>query len=185
MEEQENQETNTPQQEAEPQSNNSKIVIAGVGAIIVIAGLIFAINQGKSTTPTDQTVSNSTEDSAGTTALNTSQSPLPTSQEPVLGIQDQNPDGSQVTSFNIEGGSFYFKPNLIKAKLGDTVKITFTNVEGTHDLIIDEFNAKTKRIQPGETDTIQFVVNKKGNFEFYCSVGNHRAQGMVGTLIVE
>ena len=56
-----------------------------------------------------------------------------------------------------------------------------------HDWVIDEFSARAKQIQAGETDTVEFVANKKGTFEYYCSVGNgfHRQQGMVGKLIVE
>jgi uncharacterized cupredoxin-like copper-binding protein len=32
---------------------------------------------------------------------------------------------------------------------------------------------------------VQFVADKTGTFEFYCSVGNHRQMGMVGTLVVQ
>jgi plastocyanin len=32
---------------------------------------------------------------------------------------------------------------------------------------------------------IEFVANKKGKFEYYCSVGEHRAMGMKGNLVVE
>jgi nitrosocyanin len=90
-----------------------------------------------------------------------------------------------VKEFAVEGGMFYFTPKEIKVKKGDTVKITFTNKEGFHDWVLDEFNAKTKQIKAGETDTISFVADKAGTFEYYCSVGNHRAQGMKGNLIVE
>jgi nitrosocyanin len=92
---------------------------------------------------------------------------------------------SAVKEFSVEGGMFYFKPNEIKVKKGDTVKITLTNKEGLHDWVLDEFNAKTKRIKAGETDTVTFVADKVGTFEYYCSVGNHRAMGMKGNLIVE
>jgi plastocyanin len=87
--------------------------------------------------------------------------------------------------FEVEGGMYYFKPNVITVKKGDTVKITLTNKEGMHDFVIDEFNVKTKRIKAGETDTVTFVADKTGSFEYYCSVGTHRAMGMKGKLIVE
>ena len=32
---------------------------------------------------------------------------------------------------------------------------------------------------------VEFTVDKTGTFEYYCSVGQHRANGMVGNLIVE
>ena len=76
-------------------------------------------------------------------------------------------------------------PKQLKAKKGDTVKITFKNSEGIHDWVIDEFNARTPRIQSGQSAQVEFVANKTGSFVYYCSVGEHRAQGMWGTLVVE
>jgi nitrite reductase (NO-forming) len=96
------------------------------------------------------------------------------------------PTPSVITvSFIIESGQSYFKPGEIKVKQGDRVRITLNNIEGSHNLGIDEFNAKTKTIQTGESDTVEFLADKKGTFEFYCSVANHRQMGMVGNLIVE
>jgi len=40
-------------------------------------------------------------------------------------------------------------------------------------------------VTPGTPTSVTFVADKTGTFEYYCSVGNHRAQGMVGKLIVE
>jgi nitrite reductase (NO-forming) len=70
-------------------------------------------------------------------------------------------------------------------KLGETVRINLTNEQGFHDWVIDEFNARTKQINAGQTDTVEFVADKVGTFEYYCSVGNHRQMGMIGKLIVE
>ena len=90
-----------------------------------------------------------------------------------------------VKSFTVEGGNFTFTPTMITVAKGDTVRITFKNMEGIHDLVIDEFNAKTKQISSGQEETIEFVADKVGTFEYYCSVGSHRAMGMVGTLEVK
>jgi plastocyanin len=92
---------------------------------------------------------------------------------------------SAVKTFEVGGGGFYFDPEEIRVTEGDTVKIVFTNEGGTHDWVIDEFNARTKIIKTGETDEIEFVADQAGNFEYYCSVGDHRERGMVGTLVVE
>ena len=69
-------------------------------------------------------------------------------------------------------------------KRGDTVSITLKNAGGTHDLKIDEFDEETERLSAGEEETITFVADRAGSFEYYCSVGNHRAMGMKGTLTV-
>ncbi|MCI0565693.1 plastocyanin/azurin family copper-binding protein [bacterium] len=56
---------------------------------------------------------------------------------------------------------------------------------GVHDWKIDEFNAATKKNHSDETDAIEFVADKTGTFEYYCSVGDHRTRGMKGILVVE
>lgn len=90
-----------------------------------------------------------------------------------------------VKTFTITAANFSFDLKEIRAKKGDTIKIVLNNQEGTHDWVIDEFNAKTKRLQAGQTDTIQFTADKTGTFEYYCSVGTHRQMGMKGNLIIE
>jgi len=91
----------------------------------------------------------------------------------------------QDNSIIVNGGNFYFKPNIIKVKQGDRVDITFVNNEGFHDFKIDEYNISTNRIKDGGQEKITFVADKKGSFEYYCSVGTHRQMGMKGTLVVE
>jgi len=93
-----------------------------------------------------------------------------------------NEDG--IKTFIVEGGMFYFSPKEISVNKGDKVKIVFKNVEGVHDWVVDEFNARTKIIKTGETDEVEFIADKTGSFEYYCSVGTHRQQGMVGVLKV-
>lgn len=91
----------------------------------------------------------------------------------------------EAKTFTVEGSSFKFVPNIIKVKKGDTVTVTFKNVGGTHDFVIDEFDVKSNQIGDEEEEDVEFVADKIGTFEYYCSVGNHRKMGMVGQLIVE
>lgn len=106
---------------------------------------------------------------------------------PVSPTASSTPSVQQVSikSFTIKGLDFSFNVKEIKVKMGDTVKLTFQNTEGFHDWRVDEFNAFTKQIGIGKEDTITFIADKVGTFEYYCSVGQHRAMGMVGKLIVE
>lgn len=103
-----------------------------------------------------------------------------------------NPSQSVETSipqteqtFNIKGLDFTYDISEIKVKKGDKVTINFTNTQGFHDLKIDEFNIATKQIKTGESETVTFTADKSGTFEYYCSVGKHRQNGMWGKLIVE
>lgn len=92
---------------------------------------------------------------------------------------------AEVKTFEVANAGFTFTPSEIKVKQGDTVRIAFTNTGGMHDWVVDEFDARTEVTQTGETSTVEFVADKAGEFEFYCSIMTHRAMGMVGTLIVE
>lgn len=93
----------------------------------------------------------------------------------------------EVKEFVLDSFEFGYDKKTITVKKGDTVTITLTNSgKMPHDWVVDEFTgAKTKQIKNGETDTITFVADTAGEFEYYCSVGQHRKQGMVGKLIVE
>lgn len=115
----------------------------------------------------------------GQTAMPVTQVPVQTSSSAVAA----NPGA--IKEFTVEGGMYYFDPKEIRVKKGDTVKIILTNTEGMHDFVLDEFGVKTKTIKAGETDSVTFVADKMGTFEYYCSVGTHRAMGMKGNLIVE
>jgi plastocyanin len=86
--------------------------------------------------------------------------------------------------FTIDTFSYGYSIPEIKIRKGQKVTIILTNSGGTHDLVIDELGVDSGKIVTGDSVTFDFVANEAGEFEYYCSVGNHRAQGMVGKLIV-
>ncbi len=100
-------------------------------------------------------------------------------------VQEEQQVQPEVKEFEVSGNNFAFSPTEIIVNQGDTVRINFTNSGGFHDLVIDEFNARTKQLADGAKETIEFVADKTGTFEYYCSVGKHREMGMVGNLIVK
>lgn len=97
---------------------------------------------------------------------------------------------SEVVVFTLTGENFAFfmdgeeAPTLTVSE-GDTVRIEFTSTDGFHDFVIDEFDAATEQVMAFNSTFVEFVADQKGTFEYYCSVGQHRQNGMVGTLIVE
>lgn len=100
--------------------------------------------------------------------------------------EDDTMAEGEVQEFTIDGSNFSFTPNTMTVNEGDTVRITLVNDDNMpHDFVLDEFDARTEILNTGETETIEFVADEAGTFEYYCSVGNHRAMGMVGTLIVQ
>lgn len=112
------------------------------------------------------------------------------SVEPVTEIQEEvqlseSNEQNDIKIFEVDGVDYEFSIKEIKVNVGDAVKIVFTSKEGFHNWVVDEFNATTRDLRAGETDTIEFKADEAGVFEYYCSIGSHRALGMVGTLIVE
>lgn len=100
-------------------------------------------------------------------------------------------DLQETVTFILNGENFKFimdgndNPEM-KVKQGDVVRVEFSSTGGFHDWVIDEFNARTKRVRPEDGNTfVEFVADKNGTFEYYCSVGSHRVSGMKGNFIVE
>ncbi|TSC89143.1 MAG: plastocyanin [Parcubacteria group bacterium Gr01-1014_3] len=102
----------------------------------------------------------------------------------VAQINDVVDNSSSVKEFTITTSNFKFSESMMTVKKGDTVKITVKNMDGFHDFVIDEFGVATKKLQAGQEETLTFIADKAGSFEFYCSVGSHRKMGMKGTLTV-
>ena len=150
-------------------------LIIGIVVVIVIVGAGWYLLKGQMTSaPTTETTSSSS-DSVMTTVPSDS-AMMESSDSAVAG---------DAKVFTVTGSNFKFDTPEIKVKAGDTVKITFKNSQGFHDFVIDEFNVKTRQGNGPSEETVTFVADKAGTYEYYCSVGQHRAMGMKGNLIVE
>ena len=138
---------------------SNKLIVALVILLVVIGGFFLFKDKGMAPTEIESVGENTTEES--------------TVSQP------------SVKEFTVEAVPYSFSLSTMEVNKGDTVKITVKNTKGTHDLKIDEFNVGTRTLQAGEEQTITFVADKAGSFHYYCSVGNHRAQGMWGTLTIK
>ncbi len=87
--------------------------------------------------------------------------------------------------FTVSGKNFSFTPSTITVDQGDRVKITFKNTGGFHDFVINGYGVATKQAQAPFEEVLEFTADKAGSFEYYCSVGSHRAMGMKGILVVQ
>ncbi len=97
----------------------------------------------------------------------------------------EEPAGEPDVIVEVTAANYSFSPDTITVKKDQIVQIDLINTQGTHDWVLDEFNATTAIVNAGTTTSVKFVAAETGEFEYYCSVGNHRALGMVGTLMVE
>jgi len=93
-------------------------------------------------------------------------------------------DENGVVVVNMEAGSFYYNPNKITVKKGQTVRIEFKAKDMMHDINIDELDVDGPIVEAGESATVEFVADTAGEFEYYCSVGQHRSLGQVEILVV-
>ncbi len=100
-------------------------------------------------------------------------------------IVDLTDDTSEVKEVEVRSRGLAYDVEEIRVNLGDTVRVTYINGGGRHDWVLDEFEgAQTSIIAGGRQETIEFVADQAGTFEFYCSVPGHRAAGMVGRFVV-
>lgn len=151
--------------------NNKTLWI--VGGVIVVAGMVWYAMSGSSSAP-----------AAGGQASSAPEQASP-AESSLAQVQGTTTPAASVKEFTVTGQNFSFTPKTLTVSKGDTVKVTFVNSDGFHDFRIDEFNVATNKLQTGGQQTVTFVADKTGSFEYYCSVGNHRAMGMKGTLVVQ
>ena len=114
--------------------------------------------------------------------------PPPADQTQSPAVTEPGPSttpSAALQSFDISGKSFEFSRKEIRVKKGTKVKINFSSTGGFHDWVVDEFKVTTGRVNTGGAASVEFIADKTGTFEYYCSVGTHRQMGMKGTLIVE
>jgi len=91
-----------------------------------------------------------------------------------------------IREFTVVGSEFSFSPSSISVSAGERVKIIFKNEgKAPHNLVIQGLNIKTRTIDGGKTDTIEFTAPSSGTYTFYCSVPGHRSAGMEGKLEVK
>jgi heme/copper-type cytochrome/quinol oxidase subunit 2 len=79
-----------------------------------------------------------------------------------------------------------WQPNVIRAKVGEPIRLRLTSVDVTHGFLLPEFGIDSGPISPGEFTTIEFVPDRSGTFKFYCNIlCSLRHGGMTGQLVVE
>lgn len=95
-----------------------------------------------------------------------------------------HPTGN-IKEFNVRSFNWNFSPATIEVSAGDKVILHVTTDDIDHGLAINEFLVN-KRIQPGQTTEIEFMANKRGTFDIYCSVPCGEGHlSMKGKLVVK
>ena len=92
---------------------------------------------------------------------------------------------AKIKEIAVTSKRYEFIPAQIKVKEGDIVRLTLTSEDVRHGLAIKDYDVNVV-VDKGERKTVEFLADKKGTFEFHCSVRCGQGHGrMLGTLIVE
>jgi heme/copper-type cytochrome/quinol oxidase subunit 2 len=156
------------------------IVLAVIAVLVIVAGGAWAM-MSKS----NQTASSGSEQAvAGASTMPQMQMDT-SSPSDAMDMATQSGEAADIQTIEVEAGSFYFKPNEIHVKVGQKVKLVLRSADMMHDFNVAELGIKAPITKSGDTSTVEFVASKAGKYEYYCSVGQHRKMGQVGTLFVE
>ncbi len=94
-------------------------------------------------------------------------------------------EGGMMKEFTIVASQFKFEPSTITVNKGDHVRLKIKSVDVTHGIDIEGYGIN-RELKPGQEVVIDFIADKSGDFEFYCSVvcgAGHKE--MEGRLIVK
>lgn len=86
---------------------------------------------------------------------------------------------------------FRFEPSSLNVRAGEKVRFTLVNAgERPHDLHVEGPGVAADAVEgagnvaPGQSTTWEYTFASAGSYQIWCPVGNHRDQGMIGTLSV-
>jgi len=152
--------------------------------IAVAGGAWFFLTSPTTDTSVEETVDDQIPEAVTDERESAPEAESITTEEELTVTTEEAADAAAVV-FTVTGKNFEYTPSEIRVQEGYTVTINFESEAGFHDWVVDEFNAATEKVRPGTPTSVTFVASAAGTYEYYCSVGSHRAQGMVGNLIVE
>ncbi len=117
--------------------------------------------------------------SAGTNADDSEWVVLDQNTWDYMGSHPHNFDAATVHT--VEAGMFYYSPASLAIEVGDVV--SWDNLDGNHDVVA--YDGSFSLAACGAPCTIgEHTFTEAGSYDYYCSVGNHEAQGMVGNVCV-
>ncbi|OGY09132.1 MAG: hypothetical protein A2700_01160 [Candidatus Blackburnbacteria bacterium RIFCSPHIGHO2_01_FULL_44_64] len=147
----------------------NKIAFAGLGVLAALSIVAFVLVRGFGSNKPSSTDLNQEN--------STTSAPVPTVGSSELVVLEE---------VVVSGDEFSFSPSTINLKKGKTVRLTFKNVgKMAHNLAVPDLGISTAVIAGGKEVTVEVTPKLIGTFESYCSVGNHKTQGMVGKVVVQ
>lgn len=160
---------------------NNKVLVGIIVAVLILGAVFFMMRSGSNDAGTNPSATSSPREMDMTEASPASDSATPEG----TGSAAMTTAADGTKEITVSGSNFKFDVSTITVNEGDKVRVIFKVAQGFHDFVIDEFDVKTKQMAAGQSETVEFTANKAGTYDFYCSVGQHRQNGMEGKLIVQ
>lgn len=169
----------------EKQSKLPLILFALISVAIIGAGIYFAVQSGDeqaATTEVSDSEANQVDNTDSTAGENNSDS---NEEESEVATDTESDTSVETVEYDIDMSNYDFSPARMEARAGGTLVINLTNSQGTHDLVIDELDIASRVLAPSQSETLVIEIPEDAageSYQFYCSIGNHRALGMEGVL---
>jgi uncharacterized cupredoxin-like copper-binding protein len=91
--------------------------------------------------------------------------------------------GEDATEVQVSLGRFVIEPAALEVPEGDLVlRVTNDDPDLAHDLVA--YGKGTRRLAPGESQTLEIPAVAAGQYRMWCDVPGHAAAGQTGTLVV-
>ena len=90
---------------------------------------------------------------------------------------------ADATVLEVNLGRFVIEPAVVEAPAGDLeLRVTNVDPDMVHDLVV---NGKgTRRLAPGQSQTLEMPDVAAGEYRMWCDVQGHANAGQVGALVV-
>ena len=97
---------------------------------------------------------------------------------------DGGDEAAPADAVELVATDFAFEPSSLTLDAAGEHTLALANEgEFPHALAFDDLDAATGNVDPGASGEVT-VELEPGSYTLYCPVGNHRDQGMEGTLVV-
>lgn len=165
----------------------SYLSVVALLSILLLAGCQTTTTEEPEVTDTTTEVTENTTDEMTDDVADDSEMDM--TEDTETKADETDATEADLVTVDMTGENFKFFVNGVEnptltVKKDDRVVINFTSTSGFHDVVIDEFNAATDQVDTGGTTSVEFVADQVGTFSYYCSVGQHRANGMEGMIEV-
>ena len=155
--------------------------------VLAVALVLLGCSQSNTEAPHQDMLTPATSEAAPSQSIPISVPPPPAqeSSSPASEKTKSISSPSDVKEFTLIARQFEYIPGTITVHQGDHVKLLITSEDVTHGFILTAFHIN-EQLPPGKTVEVNFVADKKGIFDFFCSIPCGSGHGgMRGKLVVE